>query len=173
MSNESAMTTIPENTNFLQRTKFTFIIPNLPFAKYFCQTVTMPGVATNEVMVPTPFVDTYRHGDKLQYEPLMISFLIDEDFRVWEETYNWIKSLTVPHNFNEYRRFKNQKVEAYYDGILTFNNNANRPNFRVKFIGCHPTSLSAVDMSVMENADSTPTALLSFRYQYFDIERNS
>jgi hypothetical protein len=131
----------------------------------------MPGVATNEVMVPTPLVDTYRHGDKLQYEPLMISFLIDEDFRVWEETYNWFRSLTFPHDFKEYRRFKGQRTEAYYDGILTFNNNANRPNFRVKFVGCHPTSLSAVDMSTMESADSTPTAMLSFRYNYFDIER--
>jgi hypothetical protein len=131
----------------------------------------MPGVATSEVQVSTPFVDTWRHGDKLQYEPLMISFLIDEDFRVWEETYNWLRSLTFPHEFGEYRRTKGRKTEAYYDGILTMNNNANRPNLRIKFIGCHPTSLSAVDMSVMENADSTPTAMLTFRYQYFDIER--
>jgi hypothetical protein len=128
-------------------------------------------VATNEVQVPTPLVDTYRHGDKLQYEPLQISFLIDEDFRVWEETYNWLKSLTFPHKFEEYRKFKGQKVEAYYDGILTFNNNANRPNFSVKFVGCHPISLSAVDMSVMESADDTPTAALTFRYNYFDIVR--
>ena len=65
---------IPDNTSFLQTTKFSFVIPNLPFAKYFCQTVTLPSITTSEALVSTPFSDTYRHGDKLTFDPLTITF---------------------------------------------------------------------------------------------------
>ena len=63
----------PQNTSILQSTKFTFIIPDLPFLKYFCQTVNLPSVSTTEVMVPTPFSATYRAGDKLVYDAFTIT----------------------------------------------------------------------------------------------------
>ena len=170
MADNSLLTRIPENSNFVQTTKFTFIVPNLPFAKYFCQSVTWPSVATSEVSIPTPFSDTYRHGDKLVYDPLSISFLVDEDLRVWEETYNWLKSLTNPINFRNYVRNTPDK-NAYYDGILTVNTNSNLPNLRMKFYNCHPVSLSGIQFSTTSSADETPTADLTLRYDYFEIER--
>ena len=55
MTQESTLTKIPENSSLLQATKYTFVIPELPFARYFCQKVDVPGVSTNAVNVPTPF----------------------------------------------------------------------------------------------------------------------
>ena len=168
MAIDTSLIQIPDNTSFLQTTKFTFVIPNLPFAKYFCQTVNFPGVTTSEALVSTPFSDTYRHGDKLTFDPLTITFLIDEDLRVWEETYIWLCTLTNPRQFKEFApKFR----EKYYDGILTINNNANLPNLRIKFRNCHPTSLGAIQFSTMDTADITPVCDLTFRYDIFDIER--
>lgn len=159
---------IPENTSFLQTTKFSFVIPNLPFAKYFCQTVTLPSISTSEVLVSTPLSDTYRHGDKLVFDPLTITFLVDEDLRVWEETYIWLCTLTKPRQFKEFApRFR----EKYYDGILTINNNANIPNLRIKYHNCHPTSLGTIQFATTDNADITPVCDLTFRYDNFEIER--
>ena len=93
MTIESFTTNTPENTSILQSTKFTFLIPDKPFLKYFCQTVSIPSVSTSEIQVPTPFSATYRHGEKLNYDALVITALMDEDLRVWEETYNWLVSL--------------------------------------------------------------------------------
>lgn len=170
MSTQSVLTQIPENTSFLQKTKFTFVIPELPFARYFCQSVNLPGVSTTEINIPTPFSDTYRHGDKLQYEALAMTILIDEDLRVWEETYNWLKSLTFPHRYSEYVKNSRNK-EPYYDGVLTINTNANIPNMRIKFTHIHPVSLSGIDFSAATSADETPTCTVSFRYDTFIIER--
>jgi len=170
MTDNSLLTRIPENTNFVQQTKFTFIVPNLPFARYFCQTVNWPSVSTSEVTIPTPFSETYRHGDKLVYEPLSITFLVDEDLRVWEETYNWLVSLTNPVNFKSY--FRNQQNKpGYYDGIMTVNTNSNLPNVRIKYYNCHPITLSGIQFSTMSSADESPTADLTLRYDYFEIER--
>ena len=170
MTTNSFSTTIPQNSNFLQTTKYNFVIPNLPFARYFCQTVNWPSVSTSEVNVPTPFSDTYRHGDKLVYDPLSITFLVDEDLRVWEETYNWLKSLTNPINFKDYVKNSRNK-DAYYDGVMTVNTNSNLPNLRIKYYNCHPVSLSGIQFATTSSADETPTADLTLRYDYFEIVR--
>lgn len=171
MANLSALTQIPENTSFLQPTKFTFAIPTLPFLKYFCQTVNLPGVSTSAITVETPFSATYRHGDKLVYEGFSVSVIVDEDLRVWEETYNWLKALTFPKEFPQYIRYNDKQASPYHDAELTINNNANIPNIRVKFFDCHPTSIGGINFNVTDNADTTITTDIQFRYDRFEIER--
>ena len=171
MTTNSFATTIPTNSSFLQSTKYTFIIPNLPFARYFCQSINLPGVASNEIEVPTPFSNTYRHPTKMSFEPFSISFLIDEDIKVWEETYKWIVSLTRPESYNQYIKNKDKDASPYQDGVLTINTNANIPNIRVKFKNVFPVSLSGIQFGTMNSADTTSTADLTFRYDLFEIQR--
>jgi hypothetical protein len=168
MANQSVLNSIPDNTSFLQTTRFTFVIPQLPFLKYFCQTVLLPGVSTTEALVPTPFSDTYRHGDKLVYDPLSITTLVDEDLRVFEETYQWLSFLTNPIKFGE---FKQKFTEKYYDGVLTVNTNSNIPNMRIKFRNCHPVTLGSVQFATTDTADITPVFDVTFRYDIYQIER--
>ena len=172
MAIESFASTVPQNSSILQLTRFTFIIPDKPFLKYFCQTVEIPGVTTGEVAVPTPFSNTYRHGDKLSFEPLTITAMIDEDMKVWQETYNWLKSLTRPASFDEYaRKSSTDKTPLYFDGYLTVNTNSNNPNLRFKFLNCHPTSLGSIQFDTKTDADNIPTCNITFRYDLFEIER--
>lgn len=169
--NQSPLTTIPTNTSMLQAAKFTFVFPNLPFARYFCQTVSVPGVSTSAISVPTPFTPTFRHGTSLSYEEFSINAIIDEEMKVWEETYNWIKALTRPTDYNEYMKSNARNGEVYHDAILTINTNANIPNVRIKFHNCHPLNLGAVRFNVSETPDTILTADITFRYDYFDFER--
>ena len=171
MTTESFITKTPENTSLLQATKYTFTVPNLPFAKYFCQSVVMPGVATGAVPVSNPFSDVFRHGVKLTYDELRITFIVDEDLRVWQETYNWLRSVALPTSFKEYAKYTNKDNPIYFDGILTINTNANLPNVRFKFKDCHPTNLSGITFNTADSADNTITAELGIRYDYFEIER--
>lgn len=162
---------IPENTNLLQTNKFTFIIPNLPFVSYQCQSVSFPGVSTSEVLVETPLSATYRHGDKLQFDPLVLTFMVDEDMRNWEEAFNWIKGLTFPTSGREYTEQK--KKGLYHDGTLTINKNSNIRNMRFYFTACHPTSLGPINFSTSDDANMVALADLTLRYDTFRIERNS
>ena len=172
MALESFASNTPQNSSILQLTRFTFIIPDKPYLKYFCQTVSIPTVSTTEVTVPTPFSNTYRHGDKLQYEALSITAIVDEDMRIWEETYSWISSLTRPESFEQYpRKSLQDKTPLYFDGYLTVNTNANNPNIRFKFHNCHPVSLGGIDFDTKTDADNIPTCTIQFRYDLFEVER--
>lgn len=173
MSNNSLLTKIP-NTNFLHPTKFTFVIPDLPFAQYFCQVVNLPGVSTNPVTVENPFSKTFRHGDKMQFDELSITVLMDEDLRVWEETFNWIVSYSFPHAFEEYKRRPSaQTGQIYYDGVLTFNTNSNNPNLQIRFKNLHPISISGIEMDTRNSKETVPVATIVFRYDTFKFERSS
>ena len=171
MSNLSACSTQPANSSFLQGNKFTFSFATLPFLKYFCQTINIPGVSTSPVTVDNPFSNTYRHGDKLIYDQINVTIIIDEDLRVWEETYNWLMALTFPKEFRQYYRNTNGRQTAYHDGILTVNTNANNPNIRFKFLSCHPLSLGGINFSVQESAQNIITADITFRYDRYELER--
>jgi len=171
MATLSALTQIPENTSFVQPTKFTFSFPQLPFLRYFAQTSTIPGVSTSDILVPTPFVNTYRHGEKLVFETFTINALVDEDLRVWQESYDWLKALTKPTRFEEYNRFKTTEGKLYHDALLTVNTNANLPNVRFKFKDCHPISIGSLAFNTVDNADTTMTLDITFRYDYYEIDR--
>ena len=172
MAIESFASNTPQNSSLLQTARFTFIIPDKPYLKYFCQTVSIPSVSTTEVTVATPFSNTYRHGDKLSFEALTITCLVDEDLRIWEETYNWLKGLTRPSSSEEYlRKSLTDKTPLYFDGYLTVNTNANNPNIRFKFHNCHPISLGGIDFDTKTDADNIPTCNIQFRYDIFEVER--
>jgi hypothetical protein len=171
MTTESFLTTIPQNTSFLQSTKYTFVIPNLPFARYFCQSINLPGVTSSEIEVATPYSSTYRHPTKMVFEAFSISFLIDEDIKVWEETYKWIVSLTRPESNKQYVKYRDKDASPYHDGILTLNTNANIPNIRIKFKNVFPVSLGGIQFGTTVSADNTLTADVTFRYDTFEFQR--
>lgn len=171
MTQESTLTKIPENSSLLQATKYTFVIPELPFARYFCQRVDVPGVSTNAVNVPTPFSTTKRHGDTLAWTDFTMTVLLDEDLRVWEETLNWLISLTKPVKFPQYHHREGKVFNLYYDGILTINTNSNIPNLRIKFHDCHPVNLGPLRFDTTTSAEETLVVDISFAYDYYEIER--
>lgn len=173
MSNQSVLTKIPNNTSFLQPTKFIFTFTTLPFLKYFCQSCTIPGIGTSAVLQENPFSQTWRHGDKLQFDTFDMTVLMDEDLRVWEETYNWFKAIAFPHSNREYWTETNGRQTAYHDGILTVLTNANNPNIRFKMTYCHPISMSALRFSAADNATNIMTCDISFRFDLIEIERLS
>lgn len=156
MTTNSLLTRIPVNTSFLQVTKFSFVIPSLPFLRYFVQGCLIPGISTAAVKVENPFSATWRHGDKLEFGDLIITSLVDEDLRVYEETYRWLEALTFPEKFPQYIRSKDSKASPYHDGFLTINTNANIPNIRIRYTDMHPVSVSDIKFTTTLNANETP-----------------
>lgn len=172
----SAIDRKPTNTSLLQPTKFQLTFSRTPNLTYFCQVANLPGLSLNEVPRATPFVDIYVPGEKVLYDTLNITFLIDEDMRGWFELHDWIRGLTFPTQFDEYKQLISQKVPfgaQYSDCSLTINTNSNIPNIRIKFKDCFPTTLSSVIFSAQDSAEQTMTADATFRFSYFDIERMS
>lgn len=168
----------PQNTNFLQSTKFVLTFPRISNTQYFCQEVNLPGVSTSEIPQVTPFVDLYRPGDKLVYEPLNVTFIVDEELQAWLDIHNWLRGMTFPTNFEEYQNLKNLSPIAYYapkpqysDGMLNILSGLNNKKITVQFTDIFPVSLSAIQFNATDTDTPTITATATFRYSWYDISR--
>ena len=93
----SAIKNLPDNYNLLSPVGFRFQIKKLPTVTYFCQSVNIPGISLGEALRATPFVDFSVPGDKVSYDDLSISFLIDEDLSNFLEVFGWMKKLGSPN----------------------------------------------------------------------------
>lgn len=175
MSLNSVLTQTPVNQNFLHTNKFSFFFPGLPWTNFFVQSVSIPGVSTSAVYVPTQQNPTFRHGDTLVYDTLSITVLIDEDMKVWEENYNWLRALTSPKKFSEY--IKNRPsafpnlTKPYTDAVLILDTNSNNYNFKFTFKDCHPIALTGIGLSQASSPDTTPSATITYQYDYYELER--
>lgn len=168
----------PTNPNFLQPNKFQLSLARLPNVQYFCQTIIIPGISLGEAMYTNPLVDLYAPGEKAIYDLLNVTFIVDEDMKSWKEIHDWIRAMTFPERYEEYRelgnlnkytRAKSNNQPQYSDGQITLLTSANNPNIRFKFYDLFPVSLSSFVMSTTDTPENIITADVSFRYSYYDI----
>lgn len=178
----SALTRNPTNKDLLQSTKYRLNFDRLSGMTFFCQSVTLPGLSLTEVPLYTPFIDLYAPGEKLMYDTLNVSFLIDEDLRDWQQIHDWLRGMTFPHDFEEYRNLKNQSKNSmvrsankmppqYTDASMTIYSNKNNPNIRIHYKDLFPTSLGGLMFNSADSAENIITADATFRFSYFNIER--
>lgn len=174
----TALNRTPNNTNFFQSNKFLLTFLRAPAMQYFCQSVNLPGVSLSEIPQSTPFVDIFRPGEKIIYDVLNVTFLVDEDLISWFEIHDWIRALTFPTKFDEYKNLGQLSPNAvntsnpqYSDASLTLLNSKNNPTYRIKFLDCFPTTLSSIMMSTTDDANAVITADVSFRFTVFNIDK--
>ena len=176
----TALNRNPSNPNPLQPNKFLLAFGRLPNVQYFCQNVTVPGISMSEVPLNNPLVDIYSPGEKAIYDLLNISFIIDEELKGWLEIHDWIRAMTFPENFQEYRDLsKLSKISGaiatakpqYSDGSLVLLSSNNTPYYEFKFYGMFPTSISSFIMNSSDSPENIITADAAFRYSYFDVKK--
>lgn len=167
----------PENTNFLQPTKFILSFDRVPEVTYFCQEINIPGLSLPAITVSSPGLDYHVAGNKLSFGSLNIKFLVDEKLQSWKNIYQWLYSIASPHGTDERNRLtelQNQNRRSsfpqYSDGVLTILSNLNNPILRIKFSGLFPMALSDIQFDTTLSADNIITADATFSVKYFDLE---
>jgi hypothetical protein len=167
------------NTNLLQSAKFTFSIPRLPAMQFFCQAVNIPGVNSQSTVQMTPFRDMGVPGDKMEYEDLEVTFLVDEELKSWANIYYWIKGYTQAESFQDYEnldklskysQYDYIQYPQYADAILTIlSSSDNKPKMRLHFIDLFPVYVSAIPLDVRVTAETTVTATATFRFKRYEL----
>jgi hypothetical protein len=170
----------PSNPNMLQPNKFTLNLSRTPNLQYFCQTITLPGLSTSEIPVQNPFVELYAPGEKAIYDTLNVTFLVDAEMTAWLEIHDWLRAMTFPTDYEEYRNLgllnkfttaANSKSPQYTDGTVTILSAANKPYFKINFIDMFPISLGGFVMSATDTPETIITSDATFRFTYFNVEK--
>ena len=170
----------PTNPNFLQPNKYQLNFGRSPNVRYFCQSLSVPGISLSEIPQTNPFVDVYVPGEKAIYDLLNITFIVDEELKSWLEIHDWIRAMTFPHDFDEYKQLDRLNKYTtniptvkpqYSDATITLLSSSNTPYYNFRFYDVFPTTLSTIVMSATDSPDTIITADATFRYSYFDVEK--
>ena len=94
----------PTQTDYASPTQFKFNIIKLPKVEYFCTAVNIPGISLGgNVTQQTRFKDIPLPGDKLSYEDLTMTFIVDENLENFQEIHGWLVGLGFPRDNSEFR----------------------------------------------------------------------
>ena len=177
----TVLTRNPINPNPLQPNKFLLSFGRAPNMQYFCQNVSVPGISLSEIVINNPFVDIHSPGEKAIYDLLNITFIVDEHLKGWLEMHNWIRGMTFPTRFEEYKNLPKQNrfssaasdisktFPQFSDATLTIYTASNNPYLNFHFHECFPVSLSAFVMNSQDDPNTILTADATFRYSYYDV----
>ena len=195
MTTTNAYSRQPTKQDYADPTKFKFSIAKLPKVEYFCTQVNLPGISISDNYTqPTPFRDIPLPGEKLRYEPLSVTFLVDENLENYQEIHGWLRGLGFPGGHEEFKklldagsdRFPTSKSSTLGDaGRVKFNapntggilsdstlsilTSKNNPVTEVRFSDCFPISLSSLQYNQQATDTDYLTATVTFEYKIYDF----
>ena len=189
----------PTKQDYADPTKFKFSIIILPKVEYFCTAVNLPGVSlADNYSQPTPFRDIPLPGEKLSYDRLTMTFLVDENLENYQEIHGWLRGLGFPGGHNEFKNLLDAGVDRFptsknsvlgdagrskfaaanqggifSDATLNILTSKNNPVTEVRFSDVFPISLSGLQYSQQNNDTDYLTASVTFDYKLYDFADKS
>ena len=153
------MTQLTDNFNMLSPTGFRVTIESPKFSnlEYFITTFSLPTVSLGETEAAYRNYQGFVAGDKVTYDAVDLTFMVDEDMNNYVEVFNWIQS-----NANE-------NISAKHDIILSILSSHNNVNKQIRFVNALPVSLGGVDFTTQTTSIEYLQSTVSFRYDYFEI----
>ena len=158
-------------TNYFSPLEFIVSVKRLPNVEFFTQRTQIPGVSATPVEKPNPFNVMYETPDKLRYDNLNFSFIIDEKMNNYLEIYNWIKGITFPQNFDQFKAINESKEGRFSDISVLVLNSSKNPSINITYKNCFPISLSEVVLDTTSPDLIYPEATVTFQYDYYEIEQ--
>ena len=172
----TALNRTPQNTNYLQPTKYLLTFDRIGAVQYFCQEINIPGVNLGQTSSPTPLYDLPIVGNKVNYNSLDIGFTVDEAMVSWKNLHDWFRAIASPKSFADrntlttiQNAYKSSSLTSYSDATLTILSALNNPIVRIQFYNVFPISLSDIKFDTKESADEIITGQASFAFEYFDF----
>ena len=98
----------PTQLDYASPTQFKFGINQLPKVEFFTTQANVPGISLADAVFPTPYKDIPVMGDKLTYENLTISFLVDENLENYISLHEWMTGIGFPKSRTQFSHLGHQ-----------------------------------------------------------------
>ena len=193
MTDVNVQTRQPAIMDYASPVQFRFKCSKLPKVEFFCQSANIPGIGLGTTDVETSLKSIPFPGDKVTYQDLAISFLVDENLENYKEIHDWIIGLGFPQNhtqFSDLRATSSDRFPGtsssnaitgqatadplpesgmYSDATLTVLNSKNIAVTEIRFHNIFPTSLGALSYDVKASDVDYLTTAVDFSFIYYEI----
>ena len=195
MTTTNANSRQPTKLDYASPTQFRFSIIKLPKVEYFATAANIPGITLGQANHPTPLKDIPIPRDKLEYDNLNITFLVDENLENYREIHGWLTGLGFRKDNEQFRNLQNAGSDRfpttkntglnkelgqirkavqddgglYSDATLFVLTSKNNANLEVRFRDLYPVSLSGLDYNQQETDIQYLTANVTFAYKIYEF----
>ena len=193
MTDTNIIDRTPNKFDYASPIQFRFKMTKIPNVEFFVQTANIPGIGLGTTEMATPLKDISMPGDKVNYQSLDISFLVDEKLNNYKELHDWIIGLGFPQDYTQFKtlqgtgsdRFPGSTSSTaatgtstkqplneggiYSDATLTVLNSKNIANTEIRFQNVYPTSLGSLSYDIKASDVDYLQVSASFNYMYYDI----
>ena len=193
VTKQSPLNRQPTKLDYSSPTQFRVKIHQLPKVEWFVVAANVPSITLTEISFDNPLKNIPMPGDKLTYEDLTITFIIDENLENYIEIHNWMTGLGFPKDRSQFREFRSATSNTptgrsasqssdigdvksatpdrglYSDATLTVLTNKNNPVTEIRFSDCFPTAVGA--LAYTQNATDVDylTTDITFKYKLYEI----
>ena len=103
----------PAKLDYASPIQFRFKCTKLPEVEFTCQTANIPGISLGGATQPTPLVDVPIPGDKINYDSLDITFLVDENLNNYKEIHDWLIGLGFPKDYTQFQNLQASGADRF------------------------------------------------------------
>ena len=166
--------------NFLSVIGFKFALERCPKVDFYCNAANLPSITLGVAEQPSYLRNIPVPGDKIQFEDLQISFMVDEHMENYLEIYDWITGLGFPESIDQYIQLGDDKKLApendpndnfneRSDATLMILNSDYNTSVKVKFRDLFPVELSGIPFDAKAEQQEYYTATARFKYTMFYV----
>ena len=183
----------PTKLDYTSPTQFRFGINQLPKVEFFTVGANVPSITLGDAIFPTPFKDIPVMGDKLTYDNLSISFIVDEYLENYISLHEWMTAIGFPKNRKQFSEFRSNTSNVaqttrgtsqdigdvqpatsanalFSDAYLMILSNKNNPIVEITFHNMYPVSLGALEYNQSATDVEYITVSADFAYQIYEIK---
>jgi len=179
MTITNSYTRQPTQLDYASPTQFKFNIVKLPKVEYFVTSVNVPGISMGTTTQATMLRDLPGPGDKLSYESLTLSFLVDEHLENYREIHGWLTGLGFPRDHSEFKTLQDAGTDRFPTSSGNVSTEAGKVNNNTPDEGSTFSDATLMILSSKNNAivevrfrDIFPVSLggLNYEQQAGDVE---
>lgn len=139
----------PTNQARSNRFKFMIINENSPNLNLSVQGVPIPGVILNTLDIYVEGRGLSLPDNNITYDPLVVDFMVSEDFREWVEIYQWLVDAMTTESYEQHM----------HDCVLTILDSHQKPILKFTYFACTPSELAGISMSYQDDSSVLKSSL--------------
>ena len=192
MTTTNSYTRQPTKLDYASPTQFKFNILKLPKVEYFCTAINVPGVELSSLEQVTPLKNIPVPGEKLTYQDLNVTFLVDENLENYRELHNWLTGLGFPEDHTQFANLQSAGTDRFptssgsvsteigkqkygapsagstlSDATLMVLTNKNNPVVEIRFKDLFPTSIGPLQYNQQETDITYLSVNCVFKYEIY------
>lgn len=183
---DTAIATQPYNIFPAAGTNFAVHFSRMPELSFVAQEVILPTTSVTTAKQPVPGMVIHQAPDKIIYDALSVSFLIDEEYRAYRELYSWLVGITGAQDREKFVTgfLDSQANYLWTEGnkrkqfgrassstiVVTIVNGAKIPILKYVFSNARIVSLSGLTLDTTIADPNVPLkATAQFNFDFYEI----